>query len=210
MAKEIKNPNEEVDLYPVGSIFPLTDEETGEEVKFILRGKTEMEGKLYFAMVFADDEDAEEDAEHVVIDEDESIVEEITDDEVEERVKYFFQWCVDNDVRPGVELLALSLGTTRQTLWNWQKEGGRKGEIITLAKQMLAALIENWGQTGKINPAALCFIMKNNFGYSDNVQVELSQQDNKARVQSVEEIQARYSALNDGKVLELPKAYFLE
>ena len=133
-----------------------------------------------------------------------------TDDEVEERVKYFFQWCVDNDVRPGVELLALSLGTTRQTLWNWQKEGGRKGEIITLAKQMLAALIENWGQTGKINPAALCFIMKNNFGYSDNVQVELSQQDNKARVQSVEEIQARYSALNDGKVLELPKADFLE
>lgn len=130
-----------------------------------------------------------------------------TDDEVEERVRYFFQWCVDNDVRPGVELLALSLGTTRQTLWNWQKEGGRKGEIITLAKQMLAALIENWGQTGKINPAALCFIMKNNFGYSDNVQVELSQQDNKAHVQSIEEIQARYK-LNEGEILELPKADF--
>ena len=129
-----------------------------------------------------------------------------TDDEVEERVKYFFQWCVDNDVRPGVELLALALGTTRQTLWNWQREGERKGEIITLAKQMLAALIENWGQTGKINPAALCFIMKNNFGYADNVQLEVSKQDNR-QVQSIEEIQARYK-LNEGEILELPKADF--
>ena len=39
-----------------------------------------------------------------------------TDEELEQRVGEFFQWCVDKDVRPGVELLALSLGTTRQTL----------------------------------------------------------------------------------------------
>ncbi len=131
-----------------------------------------------------------------------------TDEEVEERVKYFFQWCVDNDVRPGVELMALSLGTTRQTLWNWQKEGGKRGEIITVAKQMLAALIENWGQTGKINPAALCFLMKNNFGYSDNVQLEVSRQDEAPR-QSLEEIRARYINMNDGsEMCELPDADF--
>ena len=115
-----------------------------------------------------------------------------TDDEVEERVKYFFQWCIDNDVRPGVELMALALGTTRQNLWNWQQAGGRKGEIITLAKQMLAALIENWGQTGKINPAALCFIMKNNFGYSDNVQIEVTKPDNNAPSRTPEQIAADY------------------
>lgn len=130
-----------------------------------------------------------------------------TDLEVEERVKYFFQWCVDNDVRPGVELMALALGTTRQTLWNWQKDGGRKGEIITLAKQVLAALIENWGQTGRINPAALCFIMKNNFGYADNVQVEVMQQDNK-QTQTIEEIVAKYALLNNDEKVELPKVDF--
>lgn len=119
-----------------------------------------------------------------------------TDEEIEERVKYFFQWCVDNDVRPGVELMALALGTTRQNLWNWQQAGGRKGEIITLAKQMLAALIENWGQTGKINPAALCFIMKNNFGYSDNVQVELSKSDNMPN-RTADEIAADYRGIID-------------
>ena len=36
-----------------------------------------------------------------------------TDEELEQRVGEFFQWCADSDVRPGVELLALSLGTTR-------------------------------------------------------------------------------------------------
>lgn len=115
-----------------------------------------------------------------------------TDDEIENRVKFFFKWCADNDIRPGVELMALALGTTRQTLWKWQQDGGRKGEIITLAKQVLAALIENWGQTGKINPAALCFIMKNNFGYSDNVQLEVTPRNESLSYRSAEEIAADY------------------
>lgn len=54
-------------------------------------------------------------------------------DEVRERVKWFFQWCADGEVRPGVELLALSLGCTRQTLLNWQHEGSARGEVITAA-----------------------------------------------------------------------------
>ena len=54
----------------------------------------------------------------------------------------------------------------------WQKNGGRRADIITQAKQVIAALLENWGQNGKINPAAFCFLMKNNFGYADSVTIE--------------------------------------
>ncbi len=130
-----------------------------------------------------------------------------TDEEVRQRVSAFFQWCIDNDVRPGVELMALSLGTTRQTFWNWQKEGGMKGEIITQAKQMIAALTENWGQTGKINPAAFCFIMKNHFGYSDNVTVETVQKQEKHR--TIEQIeQERGQRFADTAPKELPTADF--
>lgn len=130
-----------------------------------------------------------------------------TDGEVEQRIAAFFQWCIDNDVRPGVELMALSLGTTRQTLWNWQKEGGRKGEIITQAKQMIAALTENWGQTGKINPAAFCFIMKNNFGYSDNVTVEtIPKQETRRTIEQIE--QERGQRFIDTAPKELPKGDF--
>ena len=133
----------------------------------------------------------------------------LTDDEIESRVKYFFDWCVRNDVRPGVELMALALQTTRQTLWNWQREGGRRGEIITIAKQMLAALLENWGQTGKINPAALCFLMKNNFGYADNVQIDINKGNEQEKHQSIEEIAKRYAVESSDKAtLEPPEADF--
>lgn len=110
------------------------------------------------------------------------------DNEIEERIKWFFDWCIKNDTRPGVELLALSLGTTRQTLWNWQQTGGRRGDLVTMAKQVLAALLENWGQTGKLNPAAFCFLMKNNYGYADNVQLEVSQQNNNGITKTPEQI----------------------
>lgn len=131
-----------------------------------------------------------------------------TDDEVEERVKWFFEWCAANDVRPGVELLALSLGTTRQTLWKWQQEGGQKGHIIMQAKQVIAALIENWGQTGKINPAAFCFLMKNHFSYRDSVEVEAVQKVEPTR--TIEQIQReRAERLRlSGDKLEIPTADF--
>ena len=95
-----------------------------------------------------------------------------SDDEIERRIQWYFNWCIERDIRPGVEGLALACGTTRVSLWKWQQAGGRRGELVTGAKQVLAALLESWGQTGKINPAALCFLMKNSFGYADNVQVD--------------------------------------
>lgn len=118
--------------------------------------------------------------------------------EIQERIRYYFQWCIDNDLRPGVEGLALALGTTRQTLWNWQREGGKRGELITLAKQVLAALLENWGITGKINPAALCFMMKNHFNYKDNINIEMENENTIQKPQaSREEIAARYTAYTE-------------
>lgn len=119
-------------------------------------------------------------------------------DEIRERIRYYFQRCIDNDLRPGVEGLALSLGTTRQTLWNWQQEGGKRGELVTMAKQVLAALLENWGISGKINPAALCFLMKNHYGYSDNISIEVGKE-NTAQIPTAsrEEIAARYAACTE-------------
>ena len=130
-----------------------------------------------------------------------------TDDELEQRVGEFFQWCADSDVRPGVELLALSLGTTRQTLLTWQKNGGRRADIITQAKQVIAALLENWGQNGKINPAAFCFLMKNNFGYADSVTIEAVRHED--AVPTLEQIeQRRQERIAQGAPDQLPVGDF--
>ena len=99
MAKEINNPNEELDIYPIGSIFPLTDEETGEEVRFILRGKTVIDDKLYFAMVFADDEDATE-CYIFAVDEDgdDLMLSSVEDDDEFEKVEDYFNDLFFNEV----------------------------------------------------------------------------------------------------------------
>ena len=126
-------------------------------------------------------------------------------DEVRARVKWFFQWCIDGEVRPGVEILALSLGCTRQTLLNWQHEGGLRGEVITTAKQAIAALTEQWGLTGKLNPAAFCFILKNHFNYSDSVTVDTQQSRPGIPTQTAAEIAAKYRDILDQPELERPE-----
>ena len=120
-----------------------------------------------------------------------------TDDELESRIKWFFEWCTENDIRPGVELLALALGRTRQGLWTMQQRGDRRGQLIIMAKQIIAALLEQWGMTGKINPAALCFLMKNNFGYQDNVQIQIEPRKMLEATRSPEEIEAMMSRIEE-------------
>lgn len=120
-----------------------------------------------------------------------------TDEAIEKRIKWFFEWCSTNDVRPGVELLALALGTTRQNLWLWQQRGNRRGQLITMAKQVLAALLEQWGETGKINPAALCFLMKNYFNYQDNVQLQIEPGKILEATKTPEEIEVELSRIGE-------------
>lgn len=126
-------------------------------------------------------------------------------DEVRERVRWFFQWCSDNDVRPGVELLALSLGCTRQSLLNWQHEGSSRGEIITAAKQAIVALTEQWGLTNRLNPATFCFLLKNHFNYSDSVVIDTSQSKTGIPTQTAAEIAARHAAALDVPDMEPPE-----
>ena len=59
MADMEKNFNEEVDELGESPVFTLTDEETGEECEFELLARAELDGKLYFALVPADEESEE-------------------------------------------------------------------------------------------------------------------------------------------------------
>ncbi len=79
--------NEEFEEVP---IFTLTDEETGEERDFELLGKAELDGKLYLALIPAD----EEVEEYVILraegEEDDMTLESIEDDEEFDRVADYF------------------------------------------------------------------------------------------------------------------------
>lgn len=82
--------NEEADNEEI-HVFKLTDEETGEEKDFELLARAIIDEKLYFALVPADDEDAEE---YVILiveeDGDDLILSSIEDDDEFDKVEEYF------------------------------------------------------------------------------------------------------------------------
>lgn len=95
-----------------------------------------------------------------------------TNEEIKERLDYFFQWCSKKQIRPTVSLMSLALHRSRQALWAAQQRGGELGLIIDDAKRVLEALTEQWLLNGKTNPVSGIFILKSQFGYRDVISVE--------------------------------------
>jgi hypothetical protein len=95
--------------------------------------------------------------------------------ELKKRIDSYFEFCANEDFRPGIESLCLSLGVTRTTLWNWCKQKGcdeEWAEECQKAKQFILTFLEQISLTGKINPASSIFYLKNWGAYSDNYLLE--------------------------------------
>lgn len=115
-------------------------------------------------------------------------------EKVEQRIKWFFRFCAERDQRPSVELLATCLNTSRQTMWGWEQRGGRLGNAIAQAKRIINALITEWGASGKMNAIYVIWNQKNNFGYRDQVTVEMGNQRQLTANLTPEQIAARLEA----------------
>lgn len=124
-------------------------------------------------------------------------------DQIKGRIIEYLEWCVSKDKRPHVEEMALALSTSRQTLWNWSNEGSKRGEIVKWAKQILSSMHEEWGISGKLNPATYIFLAKNHFQYKDDSTLHLeamnalNDKGNCESKLSREEISARYAAYKE-------------
>jgi transcriptional regulator with XRE-family HTH domain len=96
--------------------------------------------------------------------------------ELAERVAWFFNWCKDGGIRPGVEALALACGVTRGTINRWEhgENGPDRRDIIKKAKQLIASYNEFLALKGKINPVTFIFLSKNNHGYVDKTEVNIT------------------------------------
>lgn len=107
-----------------------------------------------------------------------------TDQELDERITEYFEHCIQNNSRPGIESLCLSLSTTRQNFWKWcNGEGGKSQEWqhqCVLARQVIIAFLESAGLSGKLNPATGIFLLKNWAQYSDSSSLSIDHTDNKS------------------------------
>lgn len=107
-----------------------------------------------------------------------------TNAEIKQRIDWYFEFCRQRGMRPGIESLALALGISRATLYNWSQGSGcdsERQEIIQNAKMMLAAMLENLSMSGKLNPATSIFLYKNWLGYRDNISFENISDTNRER-----------------------------
>ena len=107
-----------------------------------------------------------------------------TAEEYEERTALYFQRCASLGVRPLWEEYCLALGTTKQCLWNWAN-GVRRGpvapEVVTRAKDFIAAYDARMVTDGKMNPVTYIFRAKNYYGMKDQQDVVVTPNTNEGR-----------------------------
>lgn len=119
------------------------------------------------------------------------------DDECEARLYEFFETCAARGEIPSVEKMALALGVTRQSLWNWENglksATERRREMIRRAKEALAAIDAELVYENKIQQVAYIFRAKNYFGMSDKTEVAIAPTDSLDPTTTAEQLKDRYA-----------------
>ena len=134
---------------------------------------------------------------------------------LDNRIAEYFNLYMSYDTKPTVMGLAMALGMDRRTLYGitHDKPIGGKGNYSNLppestlriknAYNLLENLWETYMQNGKINPVSGIFLGKNNYGYRDRVEYEVTPNVKSSEDYSVDDIKKRYSGsdyqLNDGE-----------
>lgn len=86
-----------------------------------------------------------------------------TAEEMLERYNYARKIFKENDLRCGIESVALCLGVSRQTLWNWERGYGCDSGMQMVAKmikQANASYLETLMLSGKVSPPVGIFALK--------------------------------------------------
>ena len=126
---------------------------------------------------------------------------------VEERIKWYFGHCIEDDMKPTVSGLALSLGIDRKTLWRWATGQARDithSPIVKKAYDILSNQWEEYMQNGKINPVSGIFLGKNHFGYVDKQEIVVEPRNPLGDDVDPREVQKKY--LEEQKALEIAES----
>lgn len=129
----------------------------------------------------------------------------ISDDkQVAERLDWYFNHCIEDDMKPTVLGMANCLGVDKTTLWSWRTGECRArthSPLIKKAYKILEELWESYMINNKVNPASGIFLGRNHWGYQDKVEVVVSGQNRDDSDYSEEEMRKRYM-MEDGNTIE--------
>ena len=123
------------------------------------------------------------------------------DEELCERLNWFFSQCAETQQVPNIEKLSNAIGYHRNTLLDW--ENGNSGgfspytkDIIKQAKQILASIDAELAQEGKTQPVVYMFRAKNFYGMRDQQDVVLTPNTGMDAADT-KAIEAKYNELPD-------------
>lgn len=123
-----------------------------------------------------------------------------SDEEMKERLAWFFENCAETQQLPTVEKMCLALGIPRETVHEII-HGIRKGfsketpDILKQAKNLIASLDAELAQEGKIQPVVYLFRAKNYYGMKDTQDVVLTPNNRLSEYQDQKVIEAKYAEL---------------
>ena len=97
-----------------------------------------------------------------------------SDEECADRLNDYFRQCNEEGQMPTVEDMALALGTTRQSVWEW--ENGQscsrdRSYMVKKAKAIIAGIDAKLAAEGKIPQVVYIFRAKNFYGMKDQQDV---------------------------------------
>ena len=121
------------------------------------------------------------------------------DEELCERLDWFFQTCQETQQLPTVEKMCLALSMPRSTVFDWET-GNTRGlgpytsDIIKKAKNLIASMDAELAQEGKIQPVVYMFRAKNYYGMKDQQDVVVTPNQGE-NFQDRATIEAKYAEL---------------
>ena len=123
-----------------------------------------------------------------------------TDDELAERLNFFFTVCAETQQLPTVEKMANCLGYHRSTLYDWESKktgglGDYTSDIIKKAKQILASMDAELAAEGKIQPVVYMFRSKNFYGMSDSQELVVTPNGQRLSDSDYQDLADRYKQL---------------
>lgn len=115
-----------------------------------------------------------------------------TDEEIAQRVEFYFNDCYKHKLKPTLEGCALAIGITTQTFYNWSEKESKSDldrfEIAKRVRQILANFDANLLINGKMNPVAYIFRAKNYYGMKDQTESIVKHENNLGETKTPDEL----------------------